>query len=215
MRLPSKERRDEIDKLPSTWSDVDFTGFRDNEKLYWFQRRRIEPWLLKDTKAIKEKAESMFGLLAMVSIGVEFLSRFRYGTDNPPVYFPRFLEEYLDKKFRYEVANPYHPTAPVPGRERWFYAKTRVKYSEIFYFGLRNQLMHRFLLRHSVLIEPSSRFLTWERRKKRLLVDTRFLLIHFDNGVRKYMAELWKARPGTALYDNFFAAFTENFERGY
>ena len=71
------------------------------------------------------------------------------------------------------------------------------------------------MLRHTVLIEPQSRFLTWERNKKRLLVDARFLQIHFDNGVRKYLSQLWKSSPGTPLYDNFLATFTENFERGY
>lgn len=214
MRLPSDTRRKEILGLPSAWSDVDFASFSDSDKLYWFHYRRVEPWLLNDTKEIKEKAESMFGLIAMVCIGVEFLSKFRYGIDNPPIYFPMFLEEYLHGGFKTDVANPYHPT-PIPPRERWFYSKPRVKYSELFYFGMRNQLMHRFLLRHTVLIEPRDKFLTWERSRRRLLVDARFLHIHFDNGVRKYLSQLWESRPGTPLYNNFFAIFTENFEIGY
>lgn len=215
MRLPTEVKRKEIEKLPSTWSDIDFSNFQNNEKLYWFQYRRIEPWLLKDTKEIKEKAESMFGLIAMVCIGVEFLSKFRYGVDQPNIYFPLFLEEYLDKSFKKQVANTYHPN-PVPsGYERWFYNKSNLKYSEIFYFGMRNQLTHRFLLRHAVLIEPKLRFLTWERAKRRLLVDSRFLHLKFDIGVRKYLSQLWRSTPGNPLYDNFFLMFVDNFERKF
>lgn len=212
---PTEQRKREIDKMPSTWNDIDFSSFQPNEKLYWFHYRRIEPWLLKDTKEIKEKAESMFGLIALVCIGVEFLSKFRYGIDQSNIYFPRFLEEYLYPKFSYEIRNPYHPSHSIPPREKWFYSKTKLKYSEIFYFGMRNQLMHRFLLRHAVLIQPQNSFLEWERNKKRLLVDSRFLHVYFENGVRKYLAELWRSNPGTGLYNNFLNIFTENFERGY
>lgn len=170
---------------------------------------------MKDTKAIKEKAESMFGLIAMVCIGVEFISKFRYGKDEPNVYFPLFLEEYLDVGFKKQITNTYNPNPTPSPYEKWFYKKPKLKYSEIFYFGMRNQLTHRFLLRHAVLIEPMPRFLTWERAKRRLLVDSRFLHINFDNGIRKYLSQVWKSTPGNSIYQNFFLMFADNFERKY
>lgn len=215
MQTPKKDKRKKIDQLPSTWSDVDFSSMQDNEKLYWFESRRINAWLINDTKKIKEKGESMFGLAAMVCVGVEFLSRFRYGKDKPNEYFPKFLEEYLDKKFKYKVKKPYNPNPPANNYEKWFYTKPYLKYSEIFYFGLRNQLIHNFLLRHTVIIEPLSTLLKWERKKKRLLVDVRYLLISFENGINKYLKELWKSKKGEEIYENFFSVFTLNFQRKF
>ena len=52
---------------------------------------KIHPWLLGDTKRFKEVAESMFDLATMVCIGVEFLSKFRYATDQSNVYSPFIL----------------------------------------------------------------------------------------------------------------------------
>jgi hypothetical protein len=215
MKLPTLKRREEILKLPSTWSDVDFASYLPNEKLYWFQYRRVEPWLLNDTRQIKEKAGSMFGLIAMVCIGVEFLSKFRYGNGNSNVIFPTFLEEYLNKDFSRTVANTYNPNPPPTRQENWFYSKPNLKYSEIFYFGMRNHLMHRFQLTHSVLIEPRPRFLSWERKKRRLLVDARMLLVDFENGVLKYLSDVWKSNPGDTIYNNFYNLFTENYQRTY
>lgn len=214
MKKPTRKQKERIDKLPSTWSDVDFSSFTDGEKLYWFEQRRVVPWLLGDTKRIKEKAESMFGLGAMVCIGVEFLSKFRYAKDESNVYFPLFLEEYIDKGFKREIKQPYS-NVPKGNRDKWFYNKKEVKYSEIFYLGIRNQLLHKFLLRHTVLIEPLSAFLKWERKKKRLLVDTRFLLIAFENGINKYIQQLWGAKPNSDIYKNFFITFSDNFEKKY
>lgn len=214
MRIPTKKQRDKIDNFPSTWSDVDFSKLHDNEKLYWFEHRRILPWLIEDTKRIKEKASSMFGLAAMVCVGVEFLSKFRYAKDQSNKYFPIFLEDYLDKRFKKEIKQPYH-SKQIRSKEKWFYNKQKVKYSEVFYFGVRNQLVHKFLLRHSVLIEPLSSFLKWERKKKRLLVDARMLLVCFENGVNKYLKQLWLAKKNTDIYKNFFASFSINFERKF
>ncbi len=217
LKHPNKKRVEEIAKLPSTWDDIDFSTFQDNEKLYWFEERRIESWLLNDTKKIKQKADSMFGLVAMVCIGVEFLSKFRYGNgnSNSNIDFPNFLEEYIDRGFKKEINNPYKPIPPATNREKWFYSKPKIKYSEIFYFGMRNQLMHKFCFVHSVLIEPIPRFLMWEKKKKRLLVDSRLLEIYFENGVRKYISQVWKSSPGSPIYDSFFEMFSENFERKF
>ncbi len=214
MITPTKKRKVMIDLFPSTWSDIDFSKLADNEKLYWFENRRILPWLIEDTKRIKEKAGSMFGLAVMVSVGVEFLSRFRYAKDEPNKYFPLFLEDYLSKQFKKEIKQPYHP-AQIGSREKWFYKKQKVKYSEIFYFGIRNQLVHKFLLRHSVLIEPLPNLLKWERKKKRLLVDTRMLLVCFENGIHKYLTQLWHAKTNSDIYRNFFSSFSTNFERKF
>lgn len=214
MRLPTKKQREKIDHFPSTWSDVDFSKLADNEKLYWFENRRIMPWLIEDTKRIKEKAGSMFGLAAMVCVGVEFLSKFRYAKDEPNKYFPIFLEEYLNRRFKKEIKQPYAPQK-IENREKWFYNKKKVKYSEVFYFGIRNQLVHKFLLRHSVLIEPLTSFLKWERKKKRLLVDTRMLLVCFENGIHKYLKQLWRANKNSDIYKNFFTLFASNFEKKF
>lgn len=214
MRKPPVRQRKKIDNLPSTWSDVDFSNFSESEKLYWFEQRRILPWLIRDTRRIKEKAESMFGLAAMVCIGVEFLSRFCYAKDKSNKYFPLFLEEYIDKRFRKKIKQPY-TRVHKSDRDKWFYNKKVVKYSEIFYLGIRNQLTHKFLLRHAVLIEPLPTFLKWERKKKRLLVDTRVLLVKFENGVNKYIQELWKASSDSVIYKNFFKIFSENFEKKF
>lgn len=145
MKKPYKKQAEKIDKFPSTWSDIDFSKLSDSEKLYWFEQRRVMPWLVGDTRRIKEKAESMFGLAAMVCIGIEFLSKFRYAKDESNIYFPLFLEEYIDARFKREVNQPY-PKAQKGNRDRWFYNKQKVKYSEIFYLGIRNQLLHKFLL---------------------------------------------------------------------
>lgn len=215
MKFPIDKRKREILQEVPIYSDIDFSKYKDNEKLFWFQEKRVIGWLLNDTRKIKEEAKSMFGLVAMVCIGVEFLSKFRYGKDDPKVYFPLFLEEYLDYNFRKEIKNVYKPVPPPTKFEKRFYNKQKLKYSEIFFFGMRNQLMHRFLFRHSVLIEPQLRFLTWKRKKKRLLVDSRFLLIKFENGVMKYLNQIWESRPSSILYKNFFTIFSENFERTY
>ncbi|MDP3987755.1 MAG: hypothetical protein Q8P80_01280 [Candidatus Levybacteria bacterium] len=214
MKKPTQKQMGKIDKFPSTWSDVDFSKLSDSEKLYWLEQRRIIPWLLGDTKRIKEVAGSMFGLAAMVCVGVEFLSKFRYANDQSNLYFPLFLEEYIDVRFKKEIKQPYAKVSS-GDRDKWFYNKQKVKYSEIFYFGIRNQLLHKFLLRHTVLIEPLPTFLKWERGKKRLLVDTRVLLVVFENGVYKYLQQLWKAKSNSDIYKNFFVMFTENFEKKY
>jgi len=216
MKKPSLKRQGEIKKVVPTWSDIDFTKWTDSDKLYWFEYWRIESWLINDTKRIKEKADSMFGLIAMVCIGVESLSRYRYGSSEKDSnkYFPLFLEEYISAGFKKEITNTYIKPTPLDFG-KWFYEKPKLKYSEIFYFGMRNQLMHQFLLRHSVLNQPQQRFLIWERKKKRLVVDSRDLLTYFENGVIKYMAEIWKSVPGATVYDNFFKIFAENFERKY
>lgn len=214
MKKPTKKQMSRIDELPSTWSDVDFSKLSDSEKLYWFEHRRVMPWLVGDTRRIKEKAESMLGLGAMVCIGIEFLSKFRYAKDESNVYFPLFLEEYVNNRFKRKITQPY-ASVPNGNRDKWFYNKGEVKYSEIFYLGIRNQLLHKFLLRHAVLIEPLPTFLRWERKKKRLLVDTRVLLVNFENGVNKYIQQLWKATSTSDIYKNFFKMFTENFEKKY
>lgn len=215
MKKPTQKRIEEISKLPSTWSDIDFSTFNDNDKLYWFENRRLIPWLLNDTKQIKEKAESMFGLAAMVCIGIEFISKFRYAQDKPNIYFPMFVEEYVDSYFKKTISNPYSPNPPPTRYENWFYQKTKLKYSEIFYFGLRNQLTHNFMFRHTVLIEPIGSFLKWERKKKRLLVDSRYLHIKFDNSIRKYIEEVWKSDTSSNIYQNFFKTFVYNYERKF
>lgn len=214
MKKPTKKQITRIDELPSTWSDVDFSKLSDSEKLYWFEHRRVSPWLVGDTRRIKEKAESMLGLGAMVCIGIEFLSKFRYAKDESNIYFPLFLEDYIDNGFKKKISQPYS-SVPKGNRDTWFYNKREVKYSEIFYLGIRNQLLHKFLLRHTVLIEPLETFLKWERKKKRLLVDTRVLLVNFENGVTKYIKQLWKADSSSDIYKNFFKMFTENFEKKY
>lgn len=212
-KLTAKQIK-KIEELPSTWSDVDFSKFSDSEKLYWFENRRVIPWLIGDTRRIKEKAESMLGLGAMVCVGIEFLSKFRYAKEESNECFPLFLEEYIDTCFKKKIKQPY-AKVPKGNRDKWFYNKTEVRYSEIFYLGIRNQLLHKFLLRHAVLIEPLPTFLKWERKKKRLLVDTRVLLVNFENGVNKYIQQLWKAAPSSDFYKNFFTMFTENFEKNY
>lgn len=214
MKKPTKKQREKIDEFPSTWSDVNFSTLSDSEKLYWFEHRRVMPWLVGDTRRIKEKAESMLGLGAMVCIGIEFLSKFRYAKDESNIYFPLFLEEYIDKRFKKKISQPYSKVQK-GNRDKWFYNKKEVKYSEIFYLGIRNQLLHKFLLRHTVLIEPLEIFLKWERKKKRLLVDTRVLLVNFENGANKYIQQLWKAAPNSDIYKNFFTMFSENFEKKY
>lgn len=214
MNAPTKKRKELISHFPSTWSDIDFSKLSDKEKLYWFENRRILPWLIEDTKKIKEMAGSMFGLALMVSAGVEFLSRFRYEKDKPNKYFPIFLEDYLSKQFKKEILQPYNPEQ-IENREKWFYKKQKIRYSEIFYFGIRNQLVHKFLLRHSVLIDHLPKLMKWEREKKRLIVDTRMLLICFENGVYKYLAQLWRAKKNTDIYRNFFSAFSTTFERKF
>lgn len=214
MKTITKSQQEKIAKFSSTWSDIDFSKLSPEEKFYWFEEFRLKSWLVADTKRIKEKAGSMFGLVAMVSVGVELLSRFRYNKDQPTVYFPKFLEEYVDKNFKYEVNQPYQPPKVDP-REKWFYDKGKLKYSEIFYFGMRNQLMHNFLFRHTVLIEPIPSFLKWERKKKRLLVDARILLVKFEDAVNKYIEELRKAKPSSDIYKNFFKQFEENYERKF
>lgn len=212
-KLTAKQIK-KIEELPSTWSDVDFSKFSDSEKLYWFENRRVIPRLIGDTRRIKEKAESMLGLGAMVCVGIEFLSKFRYAKEESNECFPLFLEEYIDTRFKKKIKQPY-AKVPKGNRDKWFYNKAEVRYSEIFYLGIRNQLLHKFLLRHAVLIEPLPTFLKWERKKKRLLVDTRVLLVNFENGVNKYIQQLWKAAPSSDFYKNFFTVFTENFEKNY
>ena len=110
MKSLSKERKKYIESLPSTYTDVDF--IKDlvaiEDRAYWFQKRRIEAWLLKDTRYIVEKGESMFGLAAMIFIGVETLSCFAYGDEpfntSSPKHaskrFPAFLEKYVDTSFK-------------------------------------------------------------------------------------------------------------------
>lgn len=214
MKKLTKRQSEVIDGLPSTWSDIDFSRFSDSEKLYWFEHRRVTPWLVGDTRRIKEKAESMLGLGAMICIGIEFLSKFRYAKEESNIYFPLFLEDYVSSDFKRKISQPYS-SVPRGNRDKWFYNKSEVKYSEVFYLGIRNQLLHKFLLRHAVLIEPQPTFLKWERKKKRLLVDTRLLLVHFENGVNKYIQQLWEASPSSDVHKNFFKMFSENFEKKY
>ena len=205
MKLPTNKKAEQILIEPSTYSDIDFSKYKDNEKLFWFQEKRIDSWLIKDTKNIKYKAESLLGLAAMISIGVETLSQFRYGTtSNSDKFFPRFLENYIDPKFKTEVKSPFPEDKG-----------GTTTYSKVFYFGIRNKLMHSFLFRYAVFIEPLNDSLVWETNKNRLLVDARRLLINFEDGVNKYMAEVWQAKRNSVIYKNFFKVFNLSYKKLY
>lgn len=203
-----------IESLPPSYTQVDFKKDLKavEDRAYWFQQKRIEGWLLKDTRYVVDKGDSIFGLAALVFIGIETLSCFVYGDEqndtnsikHPSKRFPAFLEEYMDSSFRtvrrctvdFKDGRP-----PVKNP----------KDSIIFYRGLRNSLMHSFSFRRAELRMPMEEFKRWEPSKKILKIDARRLLIKFEDSVHRYMRALWKSKPGDYIYKNFNEMFDRNF----
>ena len=207
-----------LSRLPSVYNNINFTTLTDSQKIDWFIKKRIEAWLINDTRKIKTKGKSLFGLVAMVCIGVEALARFRYGDNlKSNKRFPKFLEEYVDSDFGMEIDNKFVPNPPLTGDEdlKWFYKSSRIRYSQIFYVGMRNQLMHNFAFKHSMLIEPRKSLLRWNSRNKILYVEADQLLDCFEKGIKKYSDELENSRVGDDIHTNFIEIFRSNFMREF
>ena len=171
--------------------------------------------MIHDVKSVIHNGKSYWGLGALVTIGIDTLSKFRYGYSEKPDIernsFQKFLEVYISPKFKKTIKTPFRKPN-LKGLGSWFYKPSNLKYSEIFFFGFRNYLVHRFCFRYNFLIDPQDHFLRWKPQKLILSIDARRLLVNFEDGVRKYMRVMEKSNVGNEIYDNFFKMFSGTFE---
>lgn len=210
----TEARKTYIKNLPSSHTSVDFINDIKSveERAYWFQKNRIEGWLLKDTRCVVEKGESMLGLAALIFIGIETLSSFTYGYKvKSLVRFPKFLEEYVDKSFSIERETVIDFKEFNFRDQIDFEPEVNPTDSLIFYKGMRNSLMHSFSFKSAELRMPMVTFKRWEPSKKVLRIDARRLLIKFEDSVHKYMRKLWNSNPNDDIYENFKEMFERSF----